>query len=1083
MRIFLVLLGSMWSVFAYTQYTPKDDYTVRLAQDTVVCNTYSSKTIHIIPDSTPIYKGARVKVVFPKYFTEFAWNDMIWIITPPMQRAGYLQARNSRTGLNSFISGVTVSRDEFVNIPSSRFDYRFSHEDNARVVTIVMQDTVRVGDTLQVIYGANGAATNTYNSQVAHSDVFTVLLDNTNSGNYVALESQPTFVFKAAAPRQLNLALASSGKPGKPVLLKVMVNDAYKNQASGFDGYVQLSCSDPGASFPSVIRILPEDNGWKDVYVTFSQHGVYTVSASVLSANYTINGTYSSNPVSISDDSLRIFWGDFHTHTKFSRDGFGSEGYRYAKNAIGLDFYGGTDHADMNNIDTFGINRNEWNTLQQEVLQTDEADRFVAFLGYENSLDNPSGHYNFIYNFDNSEVDKVPNIPRHFYFTIQNLWAKMDQLNMQGKVLTIPHHTGKLFGSVGPDNGATQFGGTFYRPEYKRIIEIYSGHGQGEYYNPSHNLAYEKFGGRSTKFPSFAQDAWAAGEKLGAIASTDSHNGQPAQTNIGLAAVMTDSLTRGSIFNGLYSRHTYATTGEKIILKFNIGDAMMGDELTVPKDSLPLIKAEVYGTDALESVELMKWNFKKGTYSGTPQHPVFEVVRKVTFSGAVYQYTMAILDTALRDSSMYYLRVKQKKLVSNREVWAWSSPIWVHKPSSDTRYSGDSLYNFELNYQHPTIQVKWCLKDKLATDYFEVERSSGDTTRFISLGSQRAPLPAGQDSCYWFFDNKPDDSVLYYRIKSVSYLGAVQYSPWDSVHIPFVKDSVYGLKASVLSDRIGVSWSATEFFAYDYEVQKGKQTQQLQTYQSQSSSSLSSVQDYSLSDFYPLKDTSYYRVVMNLPDGWYKLSNIDTLYFPIDQLMAFDINLSTDTVYTYWKGLHEQQVERYELQRSQDMSVFYTVYTAQPAGHLFDTTSYQFEDTAAMAGWNYYRVLQYMADGSVIASPVDSVRIFLTNDGVPQVYQPAAYPTLKLVENLIDEGKSYLEYSVESPQQLKGTFLIVSMDGKSHYREDASLQQGFSRGAIPIGGLYSGTYYLFFIANDQILKQAFVIVHHGGCTH
>jgi len=259
----------MWSVFAYTQYTPKDDYTVRLAQDTVVCNTYSSKTIHIIPDSTPIYKGARVKVVFPKYFTEFAWNDMIWIITPPMQRAGYLQARNSRTGLNSFISGVTVSRDEFVNIPSSRFDYRFSHEDNARVVTIVMQDTVRVGDTLQVIYGANGAATNTYNSQVAHSDVFTVLLDNTNSGNYVALESQPTFVFKAAAPRQLNLALASSGKPGKPVLLKVMVNDAYKNQASGFDGYVQLNCSDPGASFPSVIRILPEDNGWKDVYVTF----------------------------------------------------------------------------------------------------------------------------------------------------------------------------------------------------------------------------------------------------------------------------------------------------------------------------------------------------------------------------------------------------------------------------------------------------------------------------------------------------------------------------------------------------------------------------------------------------------------------------------------------------------------------------------------------------------------------------------------------------------------------------------------------------------------------------------------------
>ena len=50
------------------------------------------------------------------------------------------------------------------------------------MVTIEMLDTLPVGDTLQLIYGANGSATFTYNSMVAHSDNFSVLLDNRNNG-------------------------------------------------------------------------------------------------------------------------------------------------------------------------------------------------------------------------------------------------------------------------------------------------------------------------------------------------------------------------------------------------------------------------------------------------------------------------------------------------------------------------------------------------------------------------------------------------------------------------------------------------------------------------------------------------------------------------------------------------------------------------------------------------------------------------------------------------------------------------------------------------------------------------------------
>ncbi|MEZ5053950.1 MAG: DUF3604 domain-containing protein [Chitinophagales bacterium] len=54
-----------------------------------------------------------------------------------------------------------------------------------------------------------------------------------------------------------------------------------------------------------------------------------------------------------------------------------------------------------------------------------------------------------------------------------------------------------------------------------------------------------------------------------------------AQSNAGITAVIADSLTRDKIFTSLYNRNTYGTTGERMILKFNIDKNIMGDEATI----------------------------------------------------------------------------------------------------------------------------------------------------------------------------------------------------------------------------------------------------------------------------------------------------------------------------------------------------------------------------------------------------------------------------------------------------------------------------------------------------------------------
>lgn len=1082
MKYFLTLFLFLFSFTVFSQVTVKDDFRIYLDKDTVLTNTYSAKTLYIIADSTPIYKNAKIKVIFPKFFDDFAWDNMIWIIFPPNVRAGYLQAKSVSSGKRAVITNVDLCYNEFSTTPSSSFDYKFAHENNQRIVTIEMQDTLPKGDTLQLLYGANGSGTYTYNSLVAYKENFSVLLDNQNTGNYVALRDQPELVFKQANPKNINIVLASTGKPGKPALLKLMINDVGRNRTPEFIGTIQLTCTDPTATFPSTVTFNSSDAGAKDVLLTFNQAGVFNVSAKVTSSNFPITATYTSNPINISNDSINIYWGDFHTHTKFSRDGYGSDGYTYAKFALGLDFYCGTDHSDFNPVDTFGINTKEWAQLIQEAATFNQPNRFVSFLGYENSLDNPSGHYNFIYNFEDAQTQNIPMLAKNPYFTIQNLWAKLNQLAQQGKVLTIPHHTGKLFSTTAPDNGASQFGGSFINKDYKRIVEIYSQHGLGEYYNPSHGLSYDNFGSRSTKFPCYAQDAWALEEKLGVIASTDSHNGTALPTNLGVAAILSDSLNRNKLFTNLYNRHSYATTGEKIVLKFTMGKAIMGDEITVPCDSFPTINVVVNGTDVLDYIEVLKWNFKTGQYTSNPVHPIYTVVKKVSFTNAEKNYSFAMIDTSLKDTSLYYVRVKQKNLVSNKEVWAWSSPIWVNKIFCDSSRKTDSLYNFNLQFIQPDIKVSWCMQDEFKTDYFVVERRNSGTVDFSPLDTVYTAHIAYKDSCYFMLDSFPDDTILYYRIKAVSYSNGINYSNVDSIRIPFVRDSIYNLNANVLADRIGVNWKAKEFFVQNYLLQKRTQQTGFQNFNSVTVSNPLPDNNYTQADFFPLKDTSYYKVIMNLRNGSFKVSNLDTIVFRIDSLIQFKATLTgNDTVIARWKGVHEQSIVRYELQRSQDRTTFFTINLQLPTGHLFDTATYQYNDTSEVIGWNYYRVIQYMTDGSLKISHLDSVRKIAT--GIYASSNATDKIELKIFNNMVDEGNSYVNFVADANKSADGTLLIVSIDGKLHYQQDFHLNKGITLGKVPVGGFDLGMYYLFFITKDVVVKNNFIIAAHGGCTH
>jgi hypothetical protein len=128
----------------------------------------------------------------------------------------------------------------------------------------------------------------------------------------------------------------------------------------------------------------------------------------------------------------------------------------------------------------------------------------------------------------------------------------------------------------------------------------------------------------------------------------------------GMTAANMPQLTREALVTALRRRRTYATTGARMLLDFQIDDLAMGSEGEVDRATC---RATIHAVAPLESVEIVK--------DGA-------VVWKQEVDGL--DVTVSWEDpTAPVNEHYYYLHVVQKD--GQR---AWSSPIWV-RPRIATR--------------------------------------------------------------------------------------------------------------------------------------------------------------------------------------------------------------------------------------------------------------------------------------------------------------------------------------------------------------------------------------------------------------
>ncbi len=675
--------------------------TAGLSPSSSLVNTVGIWTVTYTAGPSGIEEGGALKIQFPKSWFMQPYPHVKAVQHDRPDKNHYVTAQASRKGVQ-----------EKVTIDDVLLDGQRDRESRVFVVSLE-KGSLRAGDTLKLAFGdrAGGRNLGTNSASVAESDFVRVATDADGNGSFKEIAESPSVTLLPGPAAEVTVYAPSAVQIGKQVAVRIVLLDEYYNAAGASPAELKLTSTDAAAEFPRHLAITASDQGRARFTVIFNTPGFQQIRVEAVSGGRALTPAAAVMKCTAEQPEVGLYWGDMHSHSAWSWDGDGTHPFEYARDVACLDFYANTEHNNDPRGTTGGVTAEEWEQIRSKVRQFYDPGRFVTLLAFEATFGGNFGHHNVFYR----DVEQAI-YPLKEYDTLQKLWEVLEEK----RAFMIPHHLGIRFVStqrvetvsdyIPPilrweDLKSSSIGGVAidwqHRNEkLRRALEIYSLHGQSEMYDPNWGLSYERAGdtsGVSVPGPHYARDGWVTGQRMAVIASSDNHNSRPGLRHGGLAAVRAPQLTREAVWDAFYNKHIYGTTGERIWLEFSIDGRGMGQELEA--QGKPEIRVAIAGTDDLNLVEIIKYDFRKKEY---------KTIHRVNPGSFAAELTYQ--DEDFISDSFYYVRARQKSPVRNLEVWAWSSPIWVQayrQPAADP----DGNY-LALALLPGLVVIRWILSQR-----------------------------------------------------------------------------------------------------------------------------------------------------------------------------------------------------------------------------------------------------------------------------------------------------------------------------------------------------------------------------------
>jgi len=503
-----------------------------------------------------IADGAWIKATF-KFYSDWALFQ-----TDDPKGANYVSAEYQAGPLAEGQSPATVQGLKI------RFDQK-GHERpfQKAVIVDIVDGFLKPGDHIIIRMGdkrAGGPGTRVQ-TFVEKDFRFRCYIDPIGTSRFAAIPGDIVFDVKAGNPHNLLINGTRLAKTNEMVNLQIRAEDSWGNTCNALDESVLLKmfvndkeAGEHTVSFPKT--------GWASLQldnIPTNQSGEVRIEASLVNQPSVKPAVYY---LQVDDDLSvpRIYYGDLHVH---SDDTVGTNdtvyNLSYGRDVAALDVLGYT-------ANDFQITKERWDEAVKLCRDLSVEEKFVCYPGTEwcgNSC--AGGDHNVVFLHDHDPkfpFDENGKVVRSFEWNedmvgdvlMPGAWPLED---LYGAYADDPE--GHL---LMPHVGGRRCSLDWHHPELEKLAEVESAWGH---------------------FPWLYEDAMRRGYKLGVSANGDEHRGRcgggvPGTavfgTKGGVTGIISSALTRADIGKALRARHTFATTGERLVATTQCGEFIQGDE-------------------------------------------------------------------------------------------------------------------------------------------------------------------------------------------------------------------------------------------------------------------------------------------------------------------------------------------------------------------------------------------------------------------------------------------------------------------------------------------------------------------------
>lgn len=392
----------------------------------------------------------------------------------------------------------------------------------------------------------------------------------------------------------------------------------------------------------------------------FNEPGIYTIRL----LNAQTKEVFLSSPIKcFAENNKHLYWGTLHGESdRFDATENIESCMRHFRDDKAYNYYA------VSSFESQEETPNDmWKFVSQNIADFNEEDRFTTFLGFQwDGEPKTEGLRQIIYAKDNKPIHRKKDLKSN---TLKKIYKSFSPK----EIISIPSFS---------MSQRTEFNFENFDPDFERVVEIYNAWGSSELSKKEGNtfpISSNGETGIKESVEGSIQKALQRNCRFGFIAGGlddrgvfgDLFESDQEQYSPGLTGIIAPSHNREALFEALYQRSCYATTGERMIVGLYLAGIPMGRETsTAEKQGLVVnrhLSGYAAGTAKLKKVELIRNGKVLQTFTSDTYHLEFtyddmEPLEKVCINAKDKKPNFAY----------YYLRVTQED-----GNMAWSSPIWV----------------------------------------------------------------------------------------------------------------------------------------------------------------------------------------------------------------------------------------------------------------------------------------------------------------------------------------------------------------------------------------------------------------------